>query len=191
MALTSGISNSHVIGLSNFHVAKLITDPSGGVATYESMVHIPEIMEMGIKPNNNEASLYADNQSVDTANTTAEYELTIGLAGLPLEYKGLLLGHAVEGGILTANKEDTAPFFGVAFETMKSNGKKRFVKFTKVKFSEPEETAKTKGQNVEFNTPSLTGKAIYRLSDGDAYLQGDEESADFDSTKAENWFTAM
>ena len=184
----TGITNSPFIGLQNFHIAKLMEDPANGTATYEEVISIPHVREIGIKPQSAMATLYADDQAVDTANTTSEYELTIGTAILPLEYKAYLLGHAIENGQMTVTKDDVAPYFAVMFESNKRNGKKRFCKFYKVQFSEPEETSQTKGDNIQYNTPSLTAKAIYRTADGKAYSQADEEAVGFTEETKTAWY---
>ena len=187
----TGIINSPSIGVEGFHVAKLVADPADGKATYEEIIAIPHVRQVGIKPQNSSATLYADNQAVDSASTISEYELTINTATLPLEYKSYLLGHKLEGGIMNASKEDVAPYFAVMFECNKRNGKKRYCKFLKVQFTEPDENSQTKADKLEYNTPSFSGKAIYRASDGLSYQQADEEIADFTAEKAAAWYTEV
>jgi len=185
MTITSGKALSHAIGLSNLHVAKLTKDDSSGV-TYEQAIHMPEIMSVNIEPQNQEASLYADNGAVDAANSVSEYKLSLEMAGLPLEYKAFLLGHKFENGKMIVSKDDVAPFVVMSFEGLKSNGTKRYSRFLKVKFSEPKENPKTKGDKVEFQTSQLEAKAVYRAFDGKAYECADEEEGFTDSAK---WFT--
>lgn len=191
MALKSGIINGHFIGLKNLHIAELKTDELGGAATYGDCISIPEIISINIQPQKDEASLYADNQSVETATTTQQFKLEIELANLPLEYKAFLLGHSFTGGVMTVGKDDVAPYVGISFETNKSNGKKRLMKFLKVKFSEPDENPQTKGENIEFNTPTISGTAIFRMSDSLCYKAADEEADGFDADTVTDWFTAM
>ena len=190
MTTKSNIINSPFIGLQGFHVAKLIDDPSGGTATYEETIAIPHIQGVQIKATNSSVSLYADNQSIDSANVTSEYELTFNIASLPLEYKALLLGHEIKDGVITASKDDVVPYFAVMFESTKRNGKKRFCKFLKVQFSEPDENPKTKEASIAYNTPTLSAKVIYRTSDGAAYKQADEE-AGYTEEVAGTWYAEV
>ena len=185
----SGITNSPFVGVTNFHVAKLTEDASGGTPKYAASVAIPWVRQVQVKPKNNSATLYADNMSVATSNVMSEYELTIETATMPLEYKALLLGHKIDAGKLTVSKEDVAPYFAVMFESTKQNGKKRFVRFTKVQFTEPDETSKTKEENVSFNTPTMTATAIYRTADGASLEQADEEAENYVETTGTNWYT--
>ena len=187
---TSGITNSPFIGVDNFHIAKMLADPAGGKATYDDIISFPWLRSVGIEPQSDDATLYADNQAVDTANVTSRYNLTIDTATLPLEYKALLLGHSFEGGVMTVTSEDTAPYFAVMFETTKRNGKKRFVKFLKVQFSEPSETAQTKEEGISYNTPSMSAVAIYR-SDKKVLLQADEEADGYTASIGEGWYTSV
>ena len=187
---TSGITNSPFIGVDNFHIAKMLADPAGGKATYDDIISFPWLRSVGIEPQSDDATLYADNQAVDTANVTSRYNLTIDTATLPLEYKALLLGHSFENGVMTVTSEDTAPYFAVMFETTKRNGKKRFVKFLKVQFSEPSETAQTKEKGISYNTPSMSAVAIYR-NDKKVLLQADEEADGYTASIGEGWYTSV
>lgn len=185
----SGLTNSPFIGVENFNVAQLLTDPAGGTATYDTVIHIPQVREINVAPSSNTADLYADNQAVATATATSKYELTIDTATLPLEYKALLLGHTYVAGKITIKSDDAAPYFAVMFESTKANGKKRFVKFAKVRFTEPTEDSKTKAENVNFNTPQIKGTAIYRTSDSVCLEQADEEADGYTDTIGTNWYT--
>lgn len=185
----SGITNAPFIGLTNLHIAKLKEDPAGGTATYEDMISFPWIREAQIQPQNNQQTLYADNMGVATANAISRFDLTIDTATMPLEYRALLLGHSFDKGVMQVGKEDAAPYFMVAFESTKQNGKKRFVKFTKVQFTEPTEDSKTKEEQIAFNTPQLTAQAVYRTSDGVALIQADEEADGYEETTGANWYT--
>lgn len=187
---TSGITNSPFIGVDNFHIAKLLTDPVNGKATYDEVISFPWLRSVSIEPQTDDATLYADNQAVDTANVTSRYSLTIDTATLPLEYKALLLGHTIENGVMTVTSEDNAPYFAIMFETTKRNGKKRYVKFLKVRFSEPSETAQTKEEGVTYNTPSMTATAIYR-NDKKAIYQADEEADGYIATTGANWYASV
>lgn len=191
-APTAGQTTGQFIGISNLHVAAMLTDVAGGAATYDTPLDMGKVLiQVQIQPSNNTAQLYADNQSIDSANSLAEVQLTFETAALPLEYQAYLLGHAVTNGVMTVGKDDVAPYIAVMFQSDKRNGKRRFVKFYKVQFQEPDETENTKGENIEYNTPTMTATAIYRLSDGKLKDVADEEAPDFDPTTATNWYTTV
>ncbi|MBQ8697429.1 MAG: phage tail protein [Schwartzia sp.] len=191
-APTSGQTTGQFIGISNLHVAAMLTDVAGGAATYDTPLDMGKVLiQVQIQPSNNTAQLYADNQSIDSANSLAEVQLTFETAALPLEYQAYLLGHTVTNGVMTVGKDDNAPFVAVMFQSDKRNGKRRFVKFYKVQFQEPDETENTKGENIEYNTPTMTATAIYRLSDGKLKDVADEEAPDFSADTATSWYTTV
>ena len=87
---------------------------------------------------------------------------------------------------MVAHKDDVAPYFGVMFQSDKRNGGTRFLKFYKVVFSEPSVNGATKEENISYQTPTITAKAIYRLSDGKSYAYADTESG-YDNT-GDSWY---
>ena len=126
----SRMVSGQFINVQRLHVAKLLTDEAGGEAAYDTPVDLGKVLRsIDIKPSNSSAELYADGQSIDTANNTASYELTFDTATLPLEYVAYLLGHRCENGVMVANKDDVAPYFAVMFQSDKRNGSKRLMKF--------------------------------------------------------------
>lgn len=186
--LTSG----QFINIQKLHVAKLLTDEAGNETTYDTPVNLGKILrKVDIKPNTSQAELYADGQSIDTAANISSYDLTFDTAALPLEYIAYLLGHKIENGIMQASKDDVPPYFAVMFQSDKRNGKARYTKFYKVQFVEPSESGSTKETDIQYSTPTLTAKAIYRLSDGKSYIKADEEAADFVATTATSWYESV
>ncbi|MBR3457468.1 MAG: phage tail protein, partial [Selenomonadaceae bacterium] len=163
-----------------------------GTATYEEPIDFGKVLRsININPSNSSADLYADGQSIDTASNTASYELTFETAALPLEYVAYLLGHSCENGVMVAGKDDIPPYFAVMFQADKRNGGTRFMKFYKVQFAEPAVKGATKEENISYQTPTLTAKAIYRLSDGNTYTYADSEGTGFEELTAENWYTGV
>ena len=191
-APSSGLTTGQFIGIQKLHVAEMLTDVANGSATYGTMLDLGKVLiEVQIEPATNDATLYADNQAIDTANTIQEYTLTFTTAAMPLEYLAYIFGHKVENGVMISDKNDVAPYFGLAFQADKRNGKARFIKFFKVQFNEPSEDMSTKGENIEYNTPTITAKAIYRLSDGLVYVKGDEEATGWNTSVGTNWYSGM
>ena len=173
----SKLASGQFINIQRLHVAKLLTDTAGGTATYEEPIDLGKVLRsVDIKPSTSTADLYADGQSIDSASNSAYYELTFDTAALPLEYVAYLLGHSFANGQMIAHKDDVAPYFAVMFQSDKRNGGIRFLKFFKVCFAEPSVTGSTKEENISYQTPTITAKAIYRLSDGNSYTYADTES---------------
>ena len=187
----SRLTSGQFISIQRLHVAKLLADDTGGT-TYDEPVHLGKVLRsIDIKPSNSQADLYADGQSIDTASSTASYELTFDTAALPLAYTAYLLGHHYENGVMKAEKDDAPPYFAVMFQSDKRSGRKRYTKFYKVQFQEPSVKGSTKEENISYQTPTLTAKAIYRLSDGNCYTYADNEDAGFTAESAANWYKSV
>lgn len=184
----SNLVSGQFINIQKLHVAKLLTDAAGDTATYEEPIDLGKVLRsVDIKPSTSTADLYADGQSIDSVSNTASYELTFDTAALPLEYVAYLLGHNFENGQMIAHKDDVAPYFAVMFQSDKRNGGVRFLKFFKTVFAEPSVTGSTKEENISYQTPTITAKAIYRLSDGKSYAYADTESGYENSDDA--WYS--
>lgn len=190
--LASNLTSGQFINVQKLHVAKMLSDTADGIATYDKPISLGKILrKVDIKPNTSQAELYADGQSIDSVSNTASFDLTFDTAALPLEYAAYLFGHEIENGVMKAKKDDVAPFFAVMFQADKRNGKKRLTKFYKVQFIEPDESGNTKEESIKYDTPTITAKAIYRLSDGCSYAKADEEATGFTEETTAKWFTEV
>ena len=188
----SNLASGQFINVQRLHIAKLLTDPANGTATYEKPIDLGKVLrKVDIKPKTSEAEIYADGQAIDAATNTASYDLTFDTAALPLEYEAYLFGHTIANGVMVAAKDDVPPYFAVMFQADKRNGKTRFTKFYKVQFTEPSQSGNTKEENIKYDTPTITAKAIYRLSDGRSYTKADEESTGFAADTATNWYQSV
>ncbi len=188
----SNLASGQFINVQRLHIAKLLTDPANGTATYEKPIDLGKVLrKVDIKPKTSEAEIYADGQAIDAATNTASYDLTFDTAALPLEYEAYLFGHTIANGVMVAAKDDVPPYFAVMFQADKRNGKARFTKFYKVQFTEPSESGNTKEESIKYDTPTISAKAIYRLSDGRSYTKADEEATGFAADTAANWYQSV
>ena len=188
----SNLASGQFINVQRLHIAKLLTDPANGTATYEKPIDLGKVLrKVDIKPKTSEAEIYADGQAIDAATNTASYDLTFDTAALPLEYEAYLFGHTIANGVMVAAKDDVPPYFAVMFQADKRNGKARFTKFYKVQFTEPSESGNTKEESIKYDTPTISAKAIYRLSDGRSYTNADEEATGFAADTAANWYQSV
>lgn len=179
-----------IVGVSNLHYALLTDDDENG-ASYSAPVRMVGAIEIDIKPSVESATLFADDGPAETASTLGEIEVTINLADLPHAAQAAVLGHTLGAdGVLLAKSTDSPPYLAIGFEALKANGKKRFVWLPKGKFQLPEENYKTKGENVEFQTPSITAKFVKRVYDTLWKKTADEDNTGYVSTTGDNWYTA-
>lgn len=178
-----------IIGVSNLVIALLSDDSvDTGLATYETPERVPGAINTTINPNSSLGTLFADNGPYETASTIGEIGLELNVADLPLDLQAKLLGHKLVGGVLRRNKEDIPPWVAVGFKSLKSNGKYRFTWLLKGKFSAPEQSNATKGDSIEFQTPTISGSFVARECDGDWQRQIDEDHVDYMASMGTNWF---
>lgn len=161
------------IGLRNMFYAKQLTDVGAngtvaGSATYDTPKRIGNAVSADINPTTNTATLYGDDMAVASDITLNEITVTIETTDIPLEDQAILLGHTYDSvtSSLTAKGSDTAPDVALLFESQKHDGGIRCVKLLKGKFAPSQETINTKGDQLDYQVPQITGTFVARQSDG-------------------------
>jgi len=115
----------------------------------------------------NEGKLYGDNRLVENIKEFKSGKVTLNGDHLSYEVLELILGHRLEttegGQKLTAKGDDEGEYVGVGFysTTIKDGAKKyRAIWLHKVKFGIPNESLETKGDSINFQTPSVEGTIL-------------------------------
>ena len=175
------------IGLRDVYYALLKEDPISGSPTYDAPVKIAGAISANVNPNASSATLFADDGPYDTAATIGEISLELNMADLSLETQSVLLGHSISDGVLKRKAGDVPPWVAIGFRTLKSNGKYRYYWLNKGKFALPEEDLQTKGDSIEFQTPTISGSFVKRNCDDEWQRVGDEDVAGFEPS---SWFTS-
>lgn len=162
------------IGLSNFRYSKLTESPDGK-ATYDGPHKPGKAVSCKVSVNNNDATLYADDGLAESDYSFNNATVTVGIDEDDQQTMADLLGHKVTAGDdgasgeIVRNSNDSAPYVGWGRVITKVvNGVYKYkVEFLyKVKFSEPSQEGKTKGDKVDFSTVELEGVAS-SLANGD------------------------
>ena len=175
------------IGLRDVYYALLKEDPISGSPTYDAPVKIAGAISANVNPNASAATLFADDGPYDTAATIGEISLELNMADLSLETQSVLLGHSISNGVLKRKAGDVPPWVAIGFRTLKSNGKYRYYWLNKGKFALPEEDLQTKGDSIEFQTPTISGSFVKRNCDDEWQRVGDEDVAEVEPS---SWFTS-
>lgn len=155
------------IGLSNIWWANL-TEGAGGVASYDGAKSLGKAVSASVSISNNEAKLYGDDALAESDTSFSNGTVTFGVTDDDDSIFAPLLGHTLNNGEIIRKADDAAPYVGVGRIVMKMvNGAYKYkVEFlSKVKFSEPSQDDTTKGESIEFATPSIEG-VIATLGDG-------------------------
>lgn len=179
-----------LIGLKNVHYAKLQSDTAAGAAYYAPKA-IKGAMVANINPNSSSDTLFADDGPMESASSLGKIELELGLADLALDVQADLLGHTVVGGVIIRKSGDVAPNVAIGFQTLKSNGKYRYVWLSKGKFAEPEQKNETKKESVAFNTPTINGQFAKRDFDDTWESMADEDAAGYIASTGTDWFSQV
>ena len=133
--------------------------------TYSKGFVCGKAMNTDIDPQYAEGSLYGDNSQAEYDNEFKHANITLGTTSLPTQAEEVLYGHTVaeDNKEITDSAGDEANYVGMGVVTQeKVDGESKYVAMWmyKVKFQGGKESFKTKGDNIEYQTPSISGKAI-------------------------------
>lgn len=157
------------IGLNNFKYSKL-TEASDGTPSYAGAKSLGKAVDCKVAIENYTAELYADDTLAESDYTFKKGTITLTIDEDDDTVFAELLGHQVdeETSAMVRKDTDVAPYVGVGrILTKIVNGVYKYkVEFLpKVKFSEPAQEESTKGDSIEFKTPTIEG-TVTKLADG-------------------------
>lgn len=177
-------------GLKNFYYAVMTDDVVDGTTTYETPKRLGAAIALSETPTTSMNTLYAENGPAETASANGPTTAEIGVKDLAPEVRADILGQRLDAnGVLHQNRNDKAPYVALGFQMTSETESDAFVWLYKGKFGRPSTTAATKGESVEFSTPTISATFIGRDSDGEeksSIVQNDANQAVVDA-----WFTAV
>lgn len=179
------------VGLEKIHIAKVTENTNSSYKT-ETPVPVPGAIEVNLEPTVQEAKLYADNGLYASETSISDIKVTMGIADLPTEIVNLLLGsEKAADGTVTTKVSDRAPEVALGFASNTSDGGEELVWLFSGKFKQPSENNKTKGESLEYTTPSIEGTFGQRKKDGalKTTVRTKEEGIGVDVVA--NWFKAV
>lgn len=150
------------IGCDSLHYAIMITeDTATSAPVYGEAKAAPGVMHVNINPNASLETAFFDDGPGDAASTLGKIDVEIQKNTLTAENKADLLGHTIDatGGVAYADN-DVPPFVAIAFRTLKSNGKYRYVWLYKGRFADPEDNSETKTDSINFQSDTITGQFV-------------------------------
>lgn len=148
------------IGLAKPYIAKY---NEGGA--YSDGFKLGKAIGVDIDPQYAEGSLEGDNATAEYDKEFINAKITLNTTTLPIEAHGVMFGHTVseDKKEITDKSTDEAQYVGFGiYVTEKVDGVRKYIALwvMKAKFTEGKETYKTKGKNIEYQTPSISGQAI-------------------------------
>ena len=150
------------IGLDKLYYSK-ITEDANGDETYCKPQFLAKAMTAELSVELAEATLYADDGAAEVVKEFQSGTLTLGVDNIGLSVAADLTGATIDkNNVLVSASEDGGDPVAVGFRAKKSNGKYRYFWLYKVKFGIPATNLTTKGESIEFSTPSIEGTVLRR-----------------------------
>lgn len=181
-----------LIGLKDIYISE-ITE-----GTFGTPERLAKAIEAKVTPNVSNVILYADDGAAESASSEGETEIELGIASLPNAMYAKLLGKTINtDGVVEDSSGDQPIDVALGFRSLKSNGKYRYIWFYKGKFQLPEENYKTKGESVEYNTPTIKGtfvhsdKVLNKKGEGIKRVVVDEDDDTVLPAITAAWFTKV
>lgn len=187
------------IGLKNLFYAP-ITEASGtGYETFGTPVQLAKAISADLSVNNGDATLYADDGADVEIREFTSGTLSLNIDDLGKNVAAALLGARIDNnGVLISSGEDTPPAVAIGFQSKSAKGGDRFFWLYRVTFGIPGAQIRTKGESIEFATPTIEGK-ISRRNKPDVVgkhpwkveIKNDSGIPSGGSTAISNWFTSV
>lgn len=156
------------IGLNNLWYA-LLTEGSDGTPSYSAKKSFGKAINANVSISNNSAMLYADDSLAESDTSFQSGTVSLGVDDDREATFAEVLGHTItQEGNVTRNVNDVAPYVGLARIIVKLVNNVKLYKVEilyKVKFSEPSQDDNTRGESVEFSTPTIEG-VVSALANG-------------------------
>lgn len=155
------------IGLDKLYYSK-ITEDANGDETYATPVSLAKAMTAELSVELAEATLYADDGAAEVVKEFQSGTLSLEVDNIGLSVAADLTGATVDdNGVLISASEDGGDPVAIGFRAKKANGKYRYFWLYRVIFGVPSTNLTTKGESIEFSTPTIKG-TVYRRNKVDA-----------------------
>lgn len=181
------------IGLDKLFYSK-ITEDENGEETYATPVPLAKAMTAELSIELAEATLYADDGASEIVKEFQSGTLTLGIDDIGTAVAEDLTGAKIDSNkVLISAGEDGGTPVAVGFRAKKSNGKYRYFWLYRVKFGIPTTNLTTKGESIEFSTPSIEG-TVTRRNKPDSQgkhpwkAEVNEDDTAVNSTTISNWY---
>lgn len=150
------------IGLDSLYYSK-ITEGANGAETYGTPVVLAKAINADLSVELNEAILYADDGAAEVVKEFKSGTLSLGIDDIGAAVASDLTGAQIDNnGVVVSAAEDGGQPVAVGFRARKSNGAYRYFWLYRVKFGIPATNLQTKGDSINFSTPTIEGTVTRR-----------------------------
>ena len=158
------------IGMRHVVAATIATETPGAALTYDAGMVVGKAIQGNLTWDRNDNPLYADDAIAENDNGATGGSIELVTDDLLDVVRAYLLGdEAISVGTGTSatteyeSTDEPAPYVGFGYMRVRvKNGVTSYqaVWYHKAQFGETNENAKTKGQTIEWQTPTLTGRIM-------------------------------
>ena len=184
------------IGLDMLYYAP-ITEDENGDETYGTPAKLAKAMTADLSVELAEATLYADDGASEIVKEFKSGTLSLGIDDIGYSIASVLTGATIDSNnVVISASEDGGNPVAIGFRAKKSNGKYRYFWLYKVKFGIPATNLTTKGESIEFSTPTIEGTVLRRNKlDGQGKhpwkAEVSEDSTGVSASVISSWYTEV
>ena len=179
------------IGLSDLYAFPLKNDEKGNLA-YGAPFKIAPAVSASISPSTSDDAFYADDIALISNQTISSIAVELETADIKDEIVAKLMGLEIdEKGVVHDNVNKVAPKVALAFRSLKSNNKYKYVVLYKGSFGAGEDEYATKEDSISFQTTTITGTFLPTVFNGDWRASVNEDGKGVDPTTIKEWFTKV
>ena len=150
------------IGMDSLFYAK-ITEGAGGDESYGTPKILAKAIKADLAIELAEAALYADDAIAHAIKLFKSGKLSLGVEDIGVAVAADLTGASVDdNGVLIAAGEDDGCLVAVGFRALKPDNRYRYFWLYRVKFAVPSTNLQTKGDSIQFQTPTVEGTIMRR-----------------------------
>lgn len=164
------------IGMRHVVAAKVATEVEGSALTYSAGMVVGKAIQGNLTWNHNDNPLYADDAIAENDTSITGGEIELNTDDIEDAVRAYLLGDvATTTGTGTTSEmttyettEDSAPYVGFGYIRVRRKGGNttyQAVWYHKAQFAENSENSQTKGETIEWQTPTLNGR-IFGVRNG-------------------------
>lgn len=151
------------IGLDKLYYATITEAQDTGEETYGTPKKLAEAISVELSVESAEGSLYADDKVSESVREFSGGTISINTNDIaPADLADILGATVDKNGVVIQTAEDSPKPVALGFRAKKSNGKYRYFWLYRVLFGVPSTTLNTKGDSIEFQTPTTEGTIMAR-----------------------------
>ncbi len=150
------------IGLDKLYYSK-ITEDVNGEETYGTPIVLAKAISADLSVELTEAILYADDGAAEVVKDFNSGTITLGVDDIGASVAADLTGASTDdNGVLISASENSGDPVAVGFRALKPNSHYRYFWLYRVKFGLPATNLQTKGDTINFSTPTIEGTIMRR-----------------------------